>query len=334
MSSTTLPQKMIAIAATAAGGPEVLAPEERPVPVPGPHEILIKVSAAGLNRGDVVQRRGLYPPPPGASDIFGLEVAGEVVARGPKVTRFRPGDRVMSLIAGGGYAQYCAAHEAHTFAIPSRLNMVTAASVPETFMTVWHNVFQRGGLRAGETLLVHGGSSGIGVTAIQLAKAFEATVIATAGSAEKCDICRQLGADVAINYKTADFVQEVQAVTGGIGAHVILDMVGGTYIGRNFEAASIEGRIVQIGFMDTSLAKANFSLLMTKRLVYTGSTLRARSVEDKARLAHAVETNAIPLLRQGRYKPIIDRTFPLEQAADAHRRMESGQHVGKIVLTT
>ncbi|MBR1252284.1 NAD(P)H-quinone oxidoreductase [Bradyrhizobium sp. AUGA SZCCT0240] len=325
---------MIAIAAMAAGGPEVLVPEERPVPVPGPHEILIKVSAAGLNRGDVVQRRGLYPPPPGASDIFGLEVAGEVIAKGPKVTRFRPGDKVMSLVAGGGYAQYCVAHEAHTFAIPSRLNMVTAASVPETFMTVWHNVFQRGSLLAGETLLVHGGSSGIGVTAIQLAKTFDAKVIATAGSAEKCDICRQLGADVAINYKTSDFVEEVHAATGGIGAHVILDMVGGAYIGRNFAAASVEGRIVQIGFMDTSLVTANFSLLMTKRLLYTGSTLRARSAEDKARLAHAVETNAIPLLNQGRYQPIIDRTFPLEQAADAHRRMESGQHIGKIVLTT
>jgi NADPH2:quinone reductase len=264
---------------------------------------------------------------------LGLEVAGEVVVTGSKVTRFKPGDRVMSLIAGGGYAQYCSAHEAHSFAIPVGLDMVAAASIPETFMTVWQNVFQLGRLQAGETLLVHGGTSGIGVTAIQLAKAFNANVIATAGSQEKCNVCRDLGADTAIDYTNHDFVQEVRTATGGTGAHVILDIVGGNYIERNFEAASVEGRIVQIGFMDTSTATVNFRLLMMKRLVYTGSTLRARTTEDKARLANAVQASVLPLIEQGRYKCVIDRTFPLVQAADAHRRLESGQHIGKIVLT-
>lgn len=239
----------------------------------------------------------------------------------------------MSLVTGGGYAQFCLAHEAHTFGIPTGLSMVAAASVPETLMTVWHNVFQRGRLDAGETLLVHGGTSGIGVTAIQLAKAFEAKVIVTAGSATKCDFCRELGADVAIDYRNDDFVQEVLFATDGAGAHVILDSIGGDYIGRNLEAAAVDGRIVQIGFMNTPFARANFSLLMIKRLVYTGSTLRAQSVEAKARLAHAVETNAIPVLKQERLRPVIDSTFPLERAADAHRRMETGQHIGKIVLT-
>ena len=327
-----LPPTMLAVRAPVPGGPEALLIEECPIPLPGPHEVLVRVAAAGVNRGDIAQRRGHYPPPAGASDILGLEVAGEIVARGNRVSRFSLGDNVMSLVSGGGYAQYCLAHEAHSFAIPSRLNMLSAAAVPEAFMTVWHNVFQRGHLQAGETLLVHGGASGIGVTAIQLAKAFGATVIVTAGSAKRCDICRELGADVAIDYKNDDFVLEVLHATNGAGANVILDMVGGENIEKNFEAAAVEGRIVQIGFMDSPVAKASFRILMLKRLVYTGSTLRARSVEDKARLAHAVETNAIPFLRQGTFKPVIDRTFSLDQVAEAHRHMESGRHIGKIVL--
>jgi putative PIG3 family NAD(P)H quinone oxidoreductase len=328
-----LPQNMMAIRAPVAGGPEALQIEERPLPLPGPHELLIKVAAAGVNRGDIVQRSGHYPPPPGASDVLGLEVAGEVVARGPKVTRFGIGDRVMSLVPGGGYAQYCTAHESHTFSVPARVNMIAAASVPEAFMTVWHNVFQRGGLQSGETLLVHGGASGIGVTAIQLAKALGAKVIVTAGSAERCRICREIGADAAIDYKNDDFVLEVLYATAGVGANLILDMVGGENIEKNFEVASVGGRIVQIGFMDTPTAKVCFRVMIMKRLIYTGSTLRPRSVEDKARLAHAVETNAMPFLREGTFRPIIDRTFPLERVTDAHRHMESGQHVGKIVLT-
>jgi NADPH2:quinone reductase len=241
--------------------------------------------------------------------------------------------KVMSLVTGGGYAQYCAAHETHTFLIPTGIDMVAAASIPETFMTVWHNVFQRGALQPGETLLVHGGSSGIGITAIQIAKAFGAKVIVTAGSREKCDACIGLGADRAINYKTEDFVTEVGVVTEGAGAHVILDMVGGDYIEKNFDAASVEGRIVQIGFMESSLAEVNFGKLPMKRLHYTGSTLRARSVADKAMLASVVEAKLLPLLLDGRFRTVVDSTFALERAAEAHRRMEAGHHIGKIVLT-
>jgi NADPH2:quinone reductase len=330
----TLPAQMTAVGISRFGGPEVLVLEQRPVPTPDRNEILIKVATAGINRGDIVQRRGFYPPPPGASDILGLEVAGEVVAAGKDAWRFKIGDKVMSLVSGGGYAQYCTAHETHTFLIPPAMDMVAAASIPETFMTVWHNVFQRGALQPGETLLVHGGSSGIGITAIQIAKAFGAKVIATAGSKEKCDACIGLGADRAINYKTEDFVTEVRAVTEGVGAHAILDMVGGDYIEKNFDAASLEGRIIQIGFMESSFAKVNFSKLMTKRLHYTGSTLRARSVTDKGVLASVVDAKVLPLLLDGRFKTVVDGTFPLQRAADAHRRMEAGQHIGKIVLTT
>jgi NADPH2:quinone reductase len=328
-----LPAQMAAINISRSGGPEVLVLEQRAVPTPNQNELLVKVATAGINRGDIVQRRGSYPPPPGASDILGLEVAGEVVAIGKDVRRFKIGDEVMSLVTGGGYAQYCAAQETHTFLIPTGIGMVAAATIPETFMTVWHYVFQRGGLQPGETLLVHGGSSGIGITAIQIAKAFGAKVIVTAGSKEKCDACIGLGADRAINYRTEDFVAEVKAVTEGVGAHVILDMVGADYIEKHFEAAAIEGRIVQIGFMESSLAKVDFRKLMMKRLHYTGSTLRARSVADKGMLARAVEAKVLPLLLDGRFKTVVDSTFPLERAADAHRRMEAGQHIGKIVLT-
>ena len=328
----SLPARMMTIAIRAPGGPEMLVPEERPVPAPGQGEILVKVMAAGVNRPDVMQRQGLYPPPPGAPDIPGLEIAGEVVALGANAKRWKVGDRVMALVVGGGYAEYCLAQANH--ALPAgQLPMVEAAAVPETFMTVWHNVFERGALKAGETLLVHGGSSGIGTSAIQLAKAFGARVIVTAGSAEKCAACRQLGADLAINYKTEDFVAATKAATGDKGADVILDMVGGDYIARNYEAASIEGRIVQIAFQGGPKATVNYMRLMLKRLHHTGSTLRSRSNAYKGALARTVEDNALPLLAAGKVKPVIFKTFPLQDAAAAHALMESSAHIGKIVLT-
>jgi NADPH2:quinone reductase len=324
---------MTAIGIRAPGGPEVLVPEERPVPAPGPGEILVAVKAAGVNRPDVMQRQGLYPPPKGAPDIPGLEIAGEVVACGPGVKRWREGDHVAALVIGGGYAQYCLSHETHALPAPANLAAVEAAALPETFFTVWHNVFERGALKSGETLLVHGGSSGIGTTAIQLAKAFGARVITTAGSAEKCAACRKLGADIAIDYKSEDFVAATKAATGGGGADVILDMVGGDYIERNYEAAAVEGRIVQIGFQGSPRATVDFRRILLKRLHHTGSTLRSRSVADKAAIARAVEEKAWPLIAAGRVRPVIDRTFPLVAAADAHARMESSAHIGKIVLT-
>jgi NADPH2:quinone reductase len=330
----SLPNRMTAIAIKAPGGPEMLVPEERDVPVPGAGEILVKVAAAGVNRPDVMQRQGLYPPPPGAPDIPGLEIAGEVVALGDGVTRWKIGDRVMALVIGGGYAQYCLAHESHALAVPKGFSMEEAAAIPETLFTVWHNVFERGGLKSGETLLVHGGSSGIGTTAIQLAKAFGARVIVTAGSADKCDACTKLGADVAINYKTEDFVAATKAATGGKGADVILDMVGGDYIERNYEAAAVEGRIVQIAFQGSPKAKVDFRRIMLKRLHHTGSTLRSRSVPDKGAIASAVAEKVGPLMDAGRIKPVMDSNFPLAKAADAHARMESSAHIGKIVLTT
>ncbi|MGA7454104.1 MAG: NAD(P)H-quinone oxidoreductase [Rhodoplanes sp.] len=329
---TTIPANMTAIGIRAPGGPEVLVPEEQPVPTPGPGEILVAVKAAGVNRPDVLQRRGLYPPPKGAPDIPGLEIAGEVVACGPGVKRWREGDHVAALVIGGGYAQYCVSHETHALPAPANLTTVEAAALPETFFTVWHNVFERGALKSGETLLVHGGSSGIGTTAIQLAKAFGARVITTAGSAEKCAACRALGADLAIDYKSEDFVTATKAATGG-GADVILDMVGGDYIERNYEAAAIEGRIVQIGFQGSSRATVDFRRILLKRLHHTGSTLRSRSVADKAAIARAVEEKLWPLVVAGRVRPVMDRIFPLTAAADAHARMESSAHIGKIVLT-
>jgi NADPH2:quinone reductase len=327
-----LPAQMTVIGISRPGGPEVLLPETRAVPVPGPGEILVKVQAAGVNRPDVAQRSGSYPPPPGASDLPGLEISGEVVALGAGAIRHKLGDKVMSLVAGGGYAQYCIAQDAQAMAVPTPLSMLEAGAIPETLMTVWHNVFERGGLKEGETLLVHGGSSGIGTMAIQLAKAFGSKVIVTVGSKEKADACTKLGADRAINYKTEDFVAEVKASTGGAGADVILDMVGGDYIERNYDAAAIDGRVVQIAFLGGPKATVNFARLVVKRLTHTGSTLRPRSNADKAKMVAAIEAKVLPLLREGRIKPLMDSTFALEKAADAHRRMESSEHIGKIVL--
>jgi len=329
-----LPAQMTVIGISKPGGPEVLVPETRAVPVPGPSEILIKVAAAGVNRPDVAQRSGSYPPPPGASDLPGLEVAGEVVAVGSDARKHKLGDKVMSLVAGGGYAQYCLAQDAQAMTVPPALSMQQAGAIPETLMTVWHNVFERGALQAGETLLIHGGSSGIGTMAIQLAKAFGAKVIVTVGSQDKADACVKLGADRAINYKTEDFVAEVKTATSGAGANVILDMVGGDYVERNYDAAAVDGRVVQIAVLGGAKATVNFARLMVKRLHHTGSTLRPRSNADKAAMVVAIEARVMPLLRDGRVKPLMDSTFPLERAADAHRRMESSEHIGKIVLVT
>jgi NADPH:quinone reductase len=329
-----LPARMTSIAIRAPGGPEVLVAEERALPSPAAGEILVKVAAAGVNRPDVLQRMGLYPPPKGASDIPGLEIAGTVVALGSGVGRWRPGDRVTALVAGGGYAQFCPVDETNALPAPERLSDVEAAAIPETFFTVWHNAFERGGLKAGETLLIHGGSSGIGTTAIQLAKAFGAKVITTAGSAEKCAACRRLGADVAVNYRTEDFVAIAKEATEGKGVELVVDMVGGDYIERNYEAAAVEGRIVQIAFLGSPRATVDFRRLMMKRLTHTGSTLRARSVAEKAAIARAVEDEVWPLIGNGKVKPVIYRTFPLAEAAAAHALMETSAHIGKIVLTT
>jgi NADPH2:quinone reductase len=328
-----LPAQMTVIGISKPGGPEVLLPETRPVPAPGAGELLVKVAAAGVNRPDVAQRSGSYPPPPGASDLPGLEIAGEVVAVGPDATRHKIGDKVMSLVAGGGYAEYCIAPDAQAISVPDALSIIEAGATPETLMTVWHNVFERGKLQAGETMLIHGGSSGIGTMAIQLAKAFGANVIVTVGSQDKADACLKLGADHAINYKTQDFVALSRDLTGGNGPNLIVDMVGGDYIEKNYDAAAMDGRIVQIAFLGGPKATVNFAKLMTKRLVHTGSTLRPRSLADKAAMVAAIEANVMPLIRAGKVKPLIDSTFPLRGAADAHRRMETSQHVGKIVLT-
>jgi NADPH2:quinone reductase len=327
-----LPERMTAIAICAPGGPEVLVPEQRPVPAPGPTEVLVKVRAAGVNRPDVMQRKGQYPPPPGAPDIPGLEIAGEVVAAGGKVSRWKIGDKICALVVGGGYAEYCLADEATALPVPKGFSFVEAAALPETFMTVWHNVFERGGLKAGETLLVHGGSSGIGTTAIMLAKAFGARVIATAGSPEKGEACKKLGADVAVDYNKEDFVAATKQATGGHGADLILDMVGGDYVDRNYDAAALEGRVVQIATQKGTKVTVDLRRLMLKRLTHTGSTLRARPVAEKAAIARALEAKVWPLLSAGKVKPVIDSTFPLAKAADAHARMETSAHIGKIIL--
>ena len=323
---------MTCIAIREPGGPEVLVPRQQPMPSPAEGEILVKVAAAGVNRPDVAQRSGSYPPPPGASDLPGLEVAGEVVAVGSNAKKHKLGDKVMSLVAGGGYAQYCIAQDAQAIAVPPNLSIKEAGATPETLMTVWHNVFERGALKAGETLLIHGGSSGIGTMAIQLAKAFGAKVIVTVGSQDKADACTKLGADHAINYKTQDFVAEVKTMTGGKGCDVILDMVGGDYVERNYDAAAVDGRIVQIALLGGAKATITIGKLMVKRLVHTGSTLRPRSNADKAAMVAAIEAKVMPLVREGRVKPLMDSSFPLEKAADAHRRMETSEHIGKIVL--
>ena len=328
-----VPERMTAIAIPEPGGPEVLVPESVPVVAPGSDEVLIRVEAAGVNRPDVFQRMGNYPPPKGVTAIPGLEVAGTVAAVGPGVGGHAVGDRVMALVPGGGYAEYCVAAAPNVLPIPAGLSMVEAGAVPETYFTVWSNVFDRGRLKAGERFLVHGGTSGIGTTAIQLAKAFGAFVITTAGSDEKLAACRALGADAAINYRTTDFVSVVKEVTDGHGADVILDMVGGSYVERNWAAAAVEGRIVQIAVLEGASEQVDFRRLMMKRLTHTGSTLRARDVAFKADVAASLRANVWPLLAEGRAKPLIDSTFPLAKAADAHRRMESSGHVGKIVLT-
>lgn len=327
-----LPAKMVAVAISEAGGPMVLKPERRDLPQPGPGEVLIRVHAAGVNRPDVLQRRGVYPPPPGASDLPGLEVAGEVAALGEGEQRWRVGDQVCALTPGGGYAEYVRVPSGHALPIPAGFTYTEAAALPETFFTVWHNVFERGGLKEGESFLVHGGSSGIGTTAIQLASAFGATVIATAGSKEKCDACLKLGAARAINYREEDFVAIAKDTTGGKGVNVILDMVGGAYVSRNYDAASMDGRIVQIATLGGAMANADISKLMVKRLVHTGSALRPRTVEFKTALATALETQVWPLLATRRIAPVMDMIFPLKEAWRAHERMEEGEHIGKIVL--
>ena len=323
---------MIAIEISAFGGPEVLVPVERPRPVPRAGEVLIKVAAAGVNRPDASQRRGGYPPPPGASDIPGLEVAGTIVELGADAGAWRVGDSVCALVAGGGYAEYCTAPAPQCLAVPQGLDMVAAAAIPETFFTVWSNVFERGRLTAGESILVHGGSSGIGTTAIQLAHVLGARVLATAGSAEKCAACERLGATHAINYRTTDFVAAVKAATDGRGVDVVLDMVGGAYLPRNIEILALEGRLVQIALLGGASASFNMAPLLFKRLTITASTLRARSIAEKGVLAAAVKAHVWPLIESGAVRPVIHSTFPLRSAADAHRLLESSAHIGKIVL--
>ena len=324
---------MRAVAIREPGGPEVLTIEERPVPVPGEEEILVAVAAAGVNRPDVMQRRGHYPPPPGAPDIPGLEISGIVAGAGSEVTRFREGDQVVALVPGGGYAEYCTVHASNALPLPEPLTLAEAAGVPETTFTVWSNVFERGGLRPGEWLLVHGGTSGIGTTAIQLAKAFGALVAVTAGSDEKCERARRLGADLAVNYKSDDFVERVVEATAGSGADLILDMVGGDYLERNIAAAAEEGRIVQISTLAGPVTRVDLRTIMQKRLTLTGSTLRNRPVAFKAELARSLEEVVWPIIARGRYKPVIDSLFPLGEVVEAHRRIDDPEHVGKIILT-
>lgn len=323
---------MICIEISRPGEPEVLVPVERPTPEPGPDEILIKVAAAGVNRPDIMQRRGKYPPPPGASDIPGLEVAGTVEAIGRGVRDWKRGDRVCALLAGGGYADRCVAPALQCLPIPAGLEMAAAAAIPETYFTVWTNLFERGRLVAGETVLVHGGSSGIGTTAIQLARAFGARVLATAGSAEKCAACERLGAERCVNYRTEDFVQVVRELTRGAGVDVVLDMVGADYFARNIESLSVEGRLVEIATLSGTRTELNIATIMQRRLTVTGSTLRIRSVEQKGAIAAALRQHVWPLLEAGTVAPVIHATFPLRDAAAAHRLMESGAHVGKLVL--
>jgi putative PIG3 family NAD(P)H quinone oxidoreductase len=324
---------MEAVTMAAPGKPEVLVPGQKPVPVPQAGEVLIEVAAAGVNRPDILQRYGKYPPPPGAPDTLGLEVAGIVVAVSADVTWPKIGDKVCALVAGGGYAQYCTAPAVQCLPIPHSFSMVEAAAVPETFFTVWTNVFERGRLQSGETFLCHGGASGIGTTAVQLAKAFGAKVLATCGTAEKCAAVTKLGADRAINYRDEDYVAVAKEFTGGNGVDLILDMVGGDYIARNIDAAAVEGRIVQIAFLKSAKAELSFDAIMRKRLTYTGSTLRPRSVAQKGAIADALRAKVWPLLDAGKVRPLIHATFPMARAAQAHATMEADTHIGKLVLT-
>jgi putative PIG3 family NAD(P)H quinone oxidoreductase len=326
-------ERMRAVLAPRPGGPEALEIQFRPRPAPAEGEILVRVEAAGVNRPDVHQRQGNYPPPPGVTDVLGLEIAGEVAALGPKASIHRLGDQVTALVPGGGYADYCVAHETNALPIPLGLSAIEAAAIPETYFTVWTNVFVRGALKAGETLLAHGGASGIGTTAIALAKAFAARVIVTVGSDEKASLCERMGADLAVNYRKADFVAETLRATDGRGADVILDMVGGDYVERNYVAAALDGRIVQIAFLNGQKATIDLRPIMVKRLIHTGSTLRPRSPAEKAMIAEALRAKVWPLLEAGRCRPVIDSVFPLAEVVKAHERIESAEHVGKVVLT-
>ncbi len=329
---TAVPETMTAIACVGKGGPEVLQPQTLPVPQPGPGQVLIKVAAAGVNRPDVMQRLGHYPAPKGHSEIPGLEVSGAVAALGPNASRFAVGDRVMALVNGGGYAEYSLADEGSCLPVPDGVSIIEAAAIPEGFFTVWHNVFERGGLKPGQWFLVHGGTSGIGVAAIQLAAALGANVIATAGSPEKCKACLDLGAKRAVDYRTEDFAEAVKAETQGRGVDVILDMVGGDYVERNIRSLADDGRLVNIAYMQGSKVTIDMMRVMLKRLTVTGSTLRIRSAEVKAGIARAVEEKVVPLIADKKIKVVIDATFPLREAAAAHARID-GPHVGKIVLT-
>src|SRR5262245_15274009 len=322
---------MRAVAITEPGGPDVLQIVERPDPRPGPGELIVAVEAAGVNRPDLMQRQGKYPPPPGASDIPGLEIAGTVLTVGRSVTRWRKGDRVCALVAGGGYAEQCVVPEPQCLPVPDGLEPAAAAAIPETYFTVWTNLFQRAGLRHGERLLVHGGTSGIGTTAIQLAREWGATILTTAGSDDKCAACERLGAR-AINYRTADFVQVVRELTSGRGVDVILDIIGGEYLMRNIECLAIDGRLVQIGLQGGARTEINLALLMQRRVTLTGSTLRPRTVDEKGMIARELEHHVWPLVASKRVGPIVHASFPLEQAADAHRLLESGDVIGKVVL--
>ena len=333
MSTPNIPARMTAIEISEPGGPGVLVPAQREVPRPGAGEVLVAVEAAGVNRPDVMQRQGLYPPPPGASDIPGLEIAGTVVAHGEGVEAPAVGTRVCALVTGGGYAEYCAAPAPLCLPVPGGFDAAEAAALPETFFTVWTNVFDRARLAEGESILVHGGSSGIGTTAIQLARAFGATVYVTAGSKAKCDACLALGADAAIHYRDEDFVERIGALTGGRGVDVVLDMVAGDYLPRNLKCLAVEGRLVIIAVQrGPKIGEFNMLPVMLRRLTITGSTLRPRTVEQKAVIARALEARVWPLLEAGTVKPIVHSRFPLADAAGAHRLMESSEHIGKIVL--
>ena len=326
---------MLCIEISSPGGPGVLRQTERPDPVPGPGEVLIRVAAAGVNRPDVMQRSGAYPPPPGASDIPGLEVAGTIAALGDQVNGWHVGDRVCALVAGGGYATLAVAPAPQCLPAPASLDLTAAAAIPETFFTVWCNVFERGRLRAGETALIHGGSSGIGTTAIQMASARGVRVFTTAGSDEKCGVCEALGAARAINYHRSDFVEVIRELTDGHGVDLVLDIIGGPYVPRNLAVLAMDGRLVQIGLMaGEPVAPVDFRRVLGRRLTITGSTLRPRSVEEKGRIAAALRREIWPLVERGAVAPLVYRTFPLSEAAAAHRLMESSEHIGKIVLTT
>jgi putative PIG3 family NAD(P)H quinone oxidoreductase len=324
---------MLVIEIREPGGPEVLVPAERPQPSAGPGEVLIKVAAAGVNRPDVMQRKGLYPPPPGASDVPGLELAGTVAEVGAGVDRWHAGDRVCALVSGGGYAEYCVAPAPQCLPVPDGMDFTSAAAIPETFFTVWTNVFERGRLKAGESALIHGGSSGIGTTAIQLVRAFGARAFVTAGSAAKCAACERLGAEGAINYRETDFVAAVRDLTGGRGVDLILDMVGGEYLPRNLDLLAVDGRLVQIALIGGGKAQINLAPVLQRRLTLTGSTLRARSIAEKGAIAGALREHVWPLLESRIVAPVVYRTFPLRDAAAAHRVMESSEHIGKLVLT-